>query len=294
MFKSQNPLNKSGFLYLLSLLESGKFSKSSLQTAFQAFLSQDFSGNSFGVNVFDDEIEEKRVHKKVKISRKRAQISGLISLIYLLPKSNEIFDLCSGNGAFSAELARNFTTSNVVGVDISPELMSKASLIYSALSNLSFQTRSIFDYEVIPDSKSKLVVSLHGCGGLIDRAIDIAVKSRADFVGVPCCYSLISSNNPSFSLPRSSALSDRVEKYLKILKITGGLEGLRQDAEPNTAGAVTDILRLLVNFDKLLYLQQNGYETAVVPITDRFFLSNSGRRHINTPHRYALVGVRER
>ncbi|MEK6889760.1 MAG: class I SAM-dependent methyltransferase [Nanoarchaeota archaeon] len=291
MLEPNYHLSKSHFILLSSLLKSGRFSKSILEEFFLSCLSNPIQWMNLDCTNEEDLNGKSR---KIKTARKKAQISGLISLITDLPKYEEIIDACSGNGFFTAKLAERFPQTYVVGLDNNSVLVRKTSLAYSGFPNLSFQTLNLFSANLDLERKSRLITSLHGCGGLIDKAIDLAISSEADFVGVPCCYSKIKLNYPSLSLPRSRALSDKTEEYNAFLKHASESEGSTSRRTTNIAAVLGDVFRILVNFDRLFYLQQNGYKTHIVPIADKFIFSEDGKNHINTPHRYALVGVRRK
>lgn len=84
-----------------------------------------------------------------------------------------------------------------------PRLEGKVNLVEADLSEVSIE-------------ENDLLVSVHGCGVLTDRIIDIAIKSRASVALLPCCHDLKNSD-------------------------TGNLEGW---IEPTLAVDVTRVARL--------------------------------------------------
>jgi hypothetical protein len=127
---------------------------------------------------------------------------------------------------------------------------------------------------------------LHACGSLTDKAIDLAIDNNAKLVCAPCCYGkFAASENHKFTLPRSKFIKRFFEKeYNSILDKT---IRFNYGARANTAEAMlSQIYALLTNFDRALYLKEQGFYVTYEPFIPR--ICNTFSKHSNTPHNFLI------
>jgi Methyltransferase domain len=140
--------------------------------------------------------------------KKNPQISWFVQRIYELYNGNwdqplNILDVGGGRGDLSRVLAEYFTAARITIVDVN-----ESSLIAGRESCGDFLNRMAFvhqDFACFPIQKFDLVVALHACGGLSDRALQYAEASQAAFVVCPCCYT---KRNPRCVVHRLAELMD--------------------------------------------------------------------------------------
>src|SRR4051812_43827104 len=63
-----------------------------------------------------------------------------------LQRHTRILEIGSGTGHRAGLLARRFRSSEVVGVDVSDEMVRRSNKNFSGISNLTFQTNDIFGF----------------------------------------------------------------------------------------------------------------------------------------------------
>ncbi len=272
----KNPLiSRQGFTYLTSILGKG-YSKTTLCETLDSLVID------FGLEPqpFQDGKED------LKKARKTQQINGLMQVIKRLGPYENIVEIGCGKGRLSRVLAYVFPDSSVIGIDHDPGLLSGQE---GYPKNIHLEEADEFDY--LAPIGTDLVVSLHGCGNLTDRVIDIAVHAGADVICVPCCYGRIKrkeNQQGDYFLPRSSSLSDLKEDFRgKVLKRNRILDGTVKEGRGTIRNIVLDLHRLLVNFDRLLFMKEKGYDVGITAITPLYI---PGSNHINSPHRYAILG----
>ena len=285
-----NPLiSKEGFNYFLSLVDSHHISKNSLEQVISSLAEKSPD------QLEDTKLSNSSTHKFIRSARKRNQIIGLIRIISELTKSKEykkVLDVGSGSGQVTAELARAFPQSKTVGIEINNTLVTTARKNYGSLGNLSFYEGNCFDRLPL---KPNLIVSLHGCGSITDRVLDLAIESSADVICVPCCYAKIIGNVPGnyiekLKLPRSKTLSQVKEIFTeRVMERVKYLEGYLGDGKTTRARIVRDIYRMLLNYDRLFCLIEQGYQAKVTYLTQRELKIN-GKKHLNSSLRTVIIG----
>lgn len=277
----------------------GIFPGDSIAEVHRLFLPEIVFPHSFSVEDLPENLkppydERAGPSSRMKQLRKKMQINGLVNLAGLVVEDNDvILDLCCGAGYLTRALAHHFTDCCVLGVDKNAELIEKAEKQARkwGIENAFFQEGDI--YELKPRYDFSVVTALHSCGAEADRVIDIGIESMASIVCAPCCYSKINTKDTrkELRLPRSRALSwgDLQGEYLEFLKATRALE--RDSGDTPAKIMFDDLHRLIVNYDRLLYLEEHGFNVAYAPFTPRVFKSEgrTNKSHFNTPHNYAIV-----
>jgi len=102
----------------------------------------------------------------------------------LLKIPQKIAEFCCGNGELSALIDRNHELEKIDLVDIIEvnKLPKNLKLIKSDFE-LHLDGVDSFKPEV-----NTLIISVHPCGELTDKIINIAIESRNSFAIMPCCY----------------------------------------------------------------------------------------------------------
>jgi len=276
---NQNPLiSLEGTKYLFSLLLKG-ISKTDLMSLFDSLFEKDITKRK---ECYDGSIKEKR---------KQNQINGLLKLIE--GNKRRIFEIGCGNGLLTYNIAKRYSELDVVGLDNNPALIEKCRQKFKETKNLIFITE---DAHALKIDNSGLVISLHGCGDLSDRVIDIAEQSKSDVIIAPCCYSKIKRKVLDYThqLPRSKELQSFREDFIKKVlintsKYENQLGRFRDKSESRLDEVHKEIYRLIVNIDRLIYLKEKGYQVEIKAITSKYFEDEKGM-HKNSPMRYALIG----
>ncbi len=221
-------------------------------------------------------------------ARKIAQYNGVLKIIEELGEHRRILEIGSGNGRLVRKIAERFRNAQITGLEKDIGLVKK--LRGSDIPpNVHFEEGDAFSF--FPEKKPDLVISLHGCGNLTDRVLDIAINSKANVICVPCCYPKIKRKTKGqVELPRSNSLASFKETYKKvILRRAAKLDGAVDDIRETRPNVMRSLYRLLVDFDRALYLKEKGYEVTFVNVYGRYFKSGSEEK-ANSPLRRALVG----
>jgi len=224
--------------------------------------------------------------RKVK---KDLQYKGITELLGTLGVKDKrgLVEFCCGNGELSFYLARQLDI-DVLGVDINPDLIEK-NRVKNTQPHLGFIVRDL--YADKPRINGNVFLALHSCGRLLDRILDLASATRTntEVVVVPCCYGKI--NNEQKILPRSQELKSQRELFLQAVKKAARFEGLVGN-HPGTRGdLMLETFRRLVDFDRVFYLQEQGYETSFVRISPRS-LALETREYGLSPANVAIIGQR--
>lgn len=277
-----NPLiSKEGFDFIYSVLR-GNFSKTAAE---QLVLSLVNPPESEDVYCKNRDISLRRM-------RKENQYESFISLISSLGDYEDILEIASGSGELARRIAKSHPSKRVSGVEFNQDLVSKASL--DCPNNVSFFQADAFRYN--PDGNPDLIISLHGCGNLTDRVIDLAVEKKADVICIPCCYGKINrteSDQKYPVLPKSLSLEHNKSFFREnILKKAIMFEGIANARITTNDTLLRDAYRMLVDFDRMLYLRENDYDVAFTFLTEEKFNSSKGRKS-NSPLRKALIGLKK-
>lgn len=108
-------------------------------------------------------------------------------------KGGPVLDLASGHGLVGWLIALiDRDTTEVTCVD--PHLPPSAARLHEALSQrwpevgarITHQRADLNQAHATPPTR---VLAVHACGGLTDRAIDLALAHRSRFAALPCCHS---------------------------------------------------------------------------------------------------------
>ena len=79
--------------------------------------------------------------------------------------------------------------------------------------------------------------------------------------------------------------------YEKIINLVSKYEGSVKESDDGIRSIMRDSYRLLLNFDRLFYLQENGYDVQVIPICERK-LTFSSHKSLNNSMRFAIMGMK--
>ena len=126
----------------------------------------------------------------------------------IIPESPfTLIDYCCGDGALGALFDNHPLVQRIVFVDVKNvrDLQRKTSTL-----NTPFEV-FLEGIEAHNPRANSFILSLHSCGTLTDRVIEIAVQTRNPFAVMPCCYrNRMSSLKPSsnHSLPVSYSRKD--------------------------------------------------------------------------------------
>ena len=273
MFYVNPLLSFEGFNYLLSLL-SKRIPRAFIEQTISSFYSLDLSKE----NIYQ---EGKKNPYKVM------QRKGIIDIMHKLETRSSVLEVGCGKGIFAAQIAVE-TNRRVTGIDKDENLINRAREDYQSIESLFFESQDAFTY--YPQERIETVISLHTCGTLTDRVMDLAAQNKADLVAVPCCYGLLERSLPS-DFPRSFTLRKMRKIYREeVIKNAASLENVSDASSSGQEVLLRDIYRLLVNFDRMLYLKEKGFQVALVPIGPPRFRDKEGKEYGQSSLRYAIVG----
>jgi len=263
-FVKNHLLSLQGYYYLFSLLRNPSISRLNLEHILNSMMPELENASSANSSLFDKLLEKRNLKKR----RKFDQFHSMSALVAGLGEYKSILELNCGNGMLLAGMAAMLPSTIFYGVDINEKLIAKAKMKYD-LPNLDFYVHDI--YQGQPDGNYGLVYSLHGCGNLTDLVIDIAVSLNSDVVIIPCCYAKIKrkENQPgSIFLPRSNVLEAHASEFRGVILSTAKrLEGSGIEGNNTARSAYLSLARLIVNLDRVFYLQSNGYQVSLFQLT---------------------------
>ena len=261
--KYENLISKQGFIYMRELFESG-----CSNSYIREWLDY--------IELNNKKISESNRKLKVRKQRKKHQIKGIIEIVGAIFETKSCLDVCCGDGEITKALATRYEVP-IVGIDINKKLIKKLN------QDNSYKNLNVYHQDAFSNPpKSDTVLALHACGSLTDRVIDIAVENKADVLCVPCCYSRISEP----SLPRSSHLQD-FRDYFRGLraKVSANESRFYQN---NGSDLSLDLSRAMLNYDRMLFLQERGYKVSLINITPR---KDPNERFYHSSLRTAIVGL---
>jgi len=269
---NQNPLfSIQGFDYILKQIYTPRISKQNLNDLLESLYSPQ---SQLPPN------PQQPISSKRKQAKKAIQYQGVLELIKTLKIPENILELGCGDGNLCKLLAQTYSA-KITGIDEKKELIEKINQ-QTLPPNLEFINTNAFEYQ--PPSSPGLVISLHGCGNLTDRTIDLAIAHNSAIICVPCCYGKI--NQHQELLPRSTALSARKIEFQKLLTRTTSLEGYADYREDSQPTILSGLCKKLIDFDRIFYLQEHGYNAFFTRITSDK-LKNIPTSPLNT----AIVGT---
>ncbi|MDP3882328.1 MAG: methyltransferase [Nanoarchaeota archaeon] len=229
---------------------------------------------------------------KTKALRKSQQIRNMIAMLNSLCENPEkILEIGSATGKMTAEIAKVLEPTKILGVEIKEENVFRAMRDFEDRPNLSFVSVDAFSF--MPDDRPDATLCLHGCGSLTDRVLDIALSSSSTVLCAPCCYGLLEKENEQregYRLPRSRTLKKRESEFKKILARASHLEGSGISYHPNIRQIYHDLILVLVNFDRVFYLRERGYEAGLVRLTTKVGRDINNITYLNSPHSLAIMG----
>ncbi len=188
-------------------------------------------------------------------------------------------------GRHARALARELPDHEVIGTDMEPGFNRLYRLVswrkYPNLENYTFVRESIFDPDL--ERRPVAVTFFGACGSVTDGCMDYAIGVESPFlICRSCCHDNIGGNTEIVRRPnnlnRFFAWKNRI--FARIKEKNNGLyfsERHTKDAYPRsrTARAVmdsdtiidvarnsvdSDICRSLIDLDRCLFLQENGYD----------------------------------
>jgi SAM-dependent methyltransferase len=261
---------KQAYDYLLSIVTNGKISSIDINTYISSLIE--------GVPTLPA--------TQVTGTRKDAQIAGVIALAESLGEHRNILEIGCSKGHLAAEYAKAHPEANITAIDVDEAVIETAKREHP---KVIFEQADAWQYQ--PDTTLQLILSLHGCGNLTDRVIELAVENKANVICVPCCYGKIKRRDNQKSpiyLPRSNILQVDKNTFKNVVaRRAAKMEGFVTTHKPTLPAVQLAAFRLLVNFDRAFYLQENGYQVKIAEVTTKYI---PGSKSLNTPLRYAIIG----
>lgn len=196
------------------------------------------------------------------MKKKEIQYQAIRKIIFSLKFKGKILEIGSGNGDLCKILAGDYEN-EITGVDHNQTLIEKLNREILP-GNLSFKTAEEYSSS---NEDFGLVIGLHCCGNLSDKVVDAIVNQGSDnsaLICIPCCYGKI--NQRETILPRSNTLSERKGEFNYFLKRVSSLEGY-VDNFNSTNAMLLELYRRLIDFDRIFYLKENGYDAIFTKLT---------------------------
>ena len=125
-----------------------------------------------------------------------------------------ILDIGGGKGALANYLGQTFSEQvEIHVVDISEGAVANGAKKAARLNlPVSFKAADATDSDVVDEIPVDMVVALHACGHLSDVALAHAVKRRAGFVIVPCCFN----SNPHLKVSGTMSHLDESSAEMEV------------------------------------------------------------------------------
>jgi len=202
---------------------------------------------------------------KSRLERKCQQLQGLALPIIKLAENIEagsiIVDFCSGGGHLGLLLAYLLPKMTVHMVENKEESLARARErgTQLALTNVWYYQSNIDYYQ----GNFDIGTSLHACGVATDLVIKKSVDQQANIVTCPCCYGAVQ-NIELVNYPRSQAFIEREccqDNYISMGHIADQTEKKTTKCEQG------ELFMDIVDTDRCLNLQENGYTTSLTKIT---------------------------
>jgi hypothetical protein len=266
------------FDFLLQHAYNERTSKSRLQELLNPLYTSDL----FEYNYIPSPKKKGSRSTQLKRIKKQSQYQGILSLIKLLGITGNILEIGCGKGALT-KLLFNEGYSPLLGVDSNHRLI--GNLKKHEWDGLSFEKVDLF--ESLISGSWNLVMGLHCCGNLVDKVIDQGISSQSSIIAVPCCYGKINQYSPS-----SRTLQERREEYNQSIKRTSFLEGYVDFRRNTRATVLSELFKRIVDFDRIFYLQELGYETKLINLTENRIKLTNGESHKTTPMKTAIVATK--
>jgi hypothetical protein len=124
-----------------------------------------------------------------------------------------VYDMCAGNGLNGFYWLSKKQTKFLHSYDIKENKYFKS--LSKNFTDYQYHIEDIFKTDINPSDKSAFI-SIHACGNLTDRIIDIAASKRKPFAIMPCCYRY--HDNPYFS-PESIEYFDNKDDAIDAARI---------------------------------------------------------------------------
>ena len=106
-----------------------------------------------------------------------------------LPFFDTVIDIGGGRGDLCLAVASAFPHISVILIDVNIVALEHGRNRATALNLTNLSFHSELPLELVTASRShSLFLGLHTCGGLTDAVITSAIKAKASFIIVPCCY----------------------------------------------------------------------------------------------------------
>ncbi len=104
-----------------------------------------------------------------------------------------IVDICSGNGLLGWYFLLQMPSIQVLSIDIKQTrknkyLKERILRVYSGITDRFHCLNADINNTQLKLENSDFIVSMHACGHLSDRVIEIALENHLPFSIVPCCY----------------------------------------------------------------------------------------------------------
>ncbi len=115
--------------------------------------------------------------------RKFLSFATFVEDQFNLNRYAQIYDLCCGVGAAGIYFSK--LGKDVIALD-NQDNTRRTRLLNEMGESYQFIKQSIFDLpRLLPNS---LVLSIHACGSLTDRVIELSIASKNDFAVMSCCH----------------------------------------------------------------------------------------------------------
>ena len=214
------------------------------------------------------QLPQKRIEKKCD------QLANLLQMVQFIYRQRErksdeseeddhshsslkIVDFCSGGGHVGILVAWLFPHSSIILVENNEESVRRAQ---ERVEKLKLSNISVFQCNLNSfDGHFDIGVALHACGTATDLVLEKCIGSKASFVVLPCCYGAIYISNHVLHYPRSSSFHESGLTQNQYLVLAHSADQTHDEENEKTSQG--RFCMRIIDTDRLLYLQQRGYQT---------------------------------
>lgn len=177
-----------------------------------------------------------KIYKKDRLAKELAECQAIEKYRFKMPSNGVIYDLATGHGMAAALIALNKPKSLVIGLDLKAR---DHWFMFYSIPNLLLVEGNIYNYPFIPEPD--FIFSIHPCGELAIRVIDVAAEFGVPFIIIPCCI----------ATKRLVDMNDKMPGIECFLKAFNHLQTKDDVAYANWTAALA------------YYAEQHGYKTSI-------------------------------